>query len=75
MGFAAPSQRLAGGLVNFFSFVDVDRVASNDKPDGVIGKEPLEHIEADVPARYAHRYETTIDVVLQGKARAASPSH
>src|SRR5450631_1647613 len=42
----------------------------DDTPDGSIGKQALEHIQADVPARRAHRYEAAINVVPQRQACA-----
>src|SRR4030088_784539 len=69
LGFDSESLRILGVQARPTKF---HRFATDDTPDGIIGKEPLEHIEADVPARCTHRYETTIDVVPERKARAVA---
>src|SRR5690242_13770585 len=51
-----------------------------DASNGLAGEKPIQHIEADVPARGAHGDVAVTDVGPQGQARAASdgfelPSH
>src|SRR2546421_6710026 len=36
-------------------------LGADDASNGPTGEKPLQHIEADVPARSAHRYESTVD--------------
>src|SRR5947207_5399360 len=47
-------------------------LGADDASNGLTGEKPLQHIEADVPARSAHRYESTVDVGPQRQARAAT---
>ena len=42
------------------------------RPMRLTREEPIEHVEADVPARGAHRDEAAIDVVPEREARAAA---
>src|SRR5205814_6882293 len=39
--------------------------------NGPADERPLQHIEADVPARSTHRYESTVDVVPKRQPSAA----
>src|ERR1700747_2732633 len=45
---------------------------TDDAPNGLTREEPFKDVEANVPARGAHRDETAIDVVRQRQARAAA---
>jgi len=59
---------------------ELHRFAAHDPPDGLGRQESVEHIEADVPARRTHGYESTIDVVPESEPRTRSewlelPSH
>src|SRR4051812_7583238 len=47
-------------------------VGADDASNGLIREKPLQHIEADVPAGGAHRYESTVDVVPKRKPGAAA---
>src|SRR5882724_6874125 len=47
-------------------------LGADDASNGLTGEKPLQHIEADVPARSAHRYEITVDVVPKREASAAA---
>src|SRR5436309_13154630 len=47
-------------------------LGADDASNGLTGEKPLQHIEADVPARSAHRYEITVDVVPKRKPGAAA---
>jgi hypothetical protein len=38
-------------------------LGADDASNGLTGEKPIKDIEADVPARSAHRYESTVDVV------------
>src|SRR3954471_9928522 len=42
---------------------ELHRVGADNAPNGIPGELPLEHIEADMPARSAHRDESAVDVV------------
>jgi hypothetical protein len=46
-------------------------VSADDAPNGLTGEKLLQHIQADVPARSAHRYESTVDVVPEREPSAA----
>src|SRR5437879_13586586 len=46
-------------------------LGADDASNGLTGEKPLQHIEADVPARSAHRDEITVDVVPEREPRAA----
>src|SRR4051794_13425244 len=48
------------------------RLAADDASDRLAREEPLEDVEADVPARGAPRDEAAIDVVPEREARAAA---
>src|SRR5947209_379937 len=48
------------------------RVASDDAPNGLTAEKPVQHVEADVPPRSAHRNVATIDVVPEGETGAGS---
>src|SRR5881409_3826390 len=47
-------------------------LGADDASNGPTGEKPLQHIEADVPARSAHRYESTVDVVPKREPSAAA---
>src|SRR5437879_12782015 len=47
-------------------------LGADDASNGPTGEKPLQHIEADVPARSAHRYESTVDVVPKREPGAAA---
>src|SRR5256885_3555692 len=47
-------------------------LGADDASNGPAGEKPLQHIEADVPARSAHRYEIAIDVVPKREPSAAA---
>src|SRR5437879_13736560 len=47
-------------------------LGADDSSNGPTGEKPLQHIEADVPARSAHRYESTVDVVPKREPSAAA---
>src|SRR5947207_709870 len=47
-------------------------LGADDASNGLTGEKPLQHIEADVPARSAHRYEITVDVVPKREPGAAA---
>src|SRR5438876_9684539 len=47
-------------------------LGADDASNGSTGEKPLQHIEADVPARSAHRYESTVDVVPKREPSAAA---
>src|SRR5437762_847329 len=47
-------------------------LGADDASNGLTGEKPLQHIEADVPDRSAHRYEITVDVVPKRKPGAAA---
>src|SRR5436305_8761812 len=47
-------------------------VGADDASNGLTGEKPLQHIEADVPASSAHRYEIPVDVGPKRQARAAT---
>src|SRR5438445_13022767 len=47
-------------------------LGADDASNGLTGEKPLQHVEADVPARSAHRYESTIDVVPKREPSAAA---
>src|SRR6266852_3104863 len=47
-------------------------LGADDAPNGLTGEKPIQHIEADVPARSAHRYESTVDVVPKREPSAAA---
>src|SRR5437870_714193 len=51
---------------------DLHGLGADDASNGLTGEKPLQHIEADVPARRAHRYEITGDAAPQRQARAAT---
>jgi hypothetical protein len=60
--------------------IKLHRLPGNDPPQGLGGQESIEHIQANVPACRAHRYEFAIDAVPQREARSTSlglelPSH
>src|SRR5713226_4416447 len=47
-------------------------LGADDSSNGLTGEKPIQHIEADVPARSAHRYESTVDVVPKREPSAAA---
>src|SRR3954468_19566123 len=47
-------------------------ITAGDASDRLTREQPIQHIEADVPARGAPRDETAIDVVPEGEARAVA---
>src|SRR5882724_11799651 len=47
-------------------------LGADNASNGPTGEQPLQHIEADVPARSAHRYESTVDVVPKREPGAAA---
>ena len=47
-------------------------LGADDASNGLTGEKPLQHVEADVPARGAHRDESTVDVVPEREPRAAA---
>src|SRR5215475_166084 len=49
---------------------ELHRLASDNAPDGLASEEPIEDVEADVPAGRAHRHEPAVDFVPKGEARA-----
>ena len=46
--------------------------ATDDTPDRIVANEPIEDIEADVPAGCGHRYEAAIDVMPERETRAVA---
>src|SRR5262245_41233842 len=51
---------------------ELEGVGADDASNGLPGEMPLEHIEADVPARGAHRDVVAVDVVPEPEPSAAS---
>src|SRR5262245_38709782 len=51
--------------------IELHGVGTDDAPNRLTGEEPLEDVEADVPARRAPGDEAAIDVVPEREARAA----
>src|SRR5438067_12635483 len=47
-------------------------LGADDASNGPTGEKPRQHIETDVPARSAHRYESTVDVVPKREPSAAA---
>src|SRR5229473_4813804 len=47
-------------------------LGADDASNRPTGEKPIQHIEADVPARSAHRYESTVDVVPKREPSAAA---
>src|SRR4051812_31610004 len=47
-------------------------VDADDASNGLTGEKPLQHVQADVPPRSAHRNESAVDVVPQRESRAAA---
>src|SRR5438067_464532 len=47
-------------------------LGADDASNGLTGEKPIQHIEADVPARSPHRYESTVDVVPKREPSAAA---
>src|SRR5207247_2462083 len=47
-------------------------LGADDASNRLTGEKPIQHIEADVPARSAHRYESTVDVVPKREPSAAA---
>src|SRR6185437_14828461 len=47
-------------------------LGAGDAPNRLASQKPIQHIEADVPARGAPRDETAVDVVPQRQACAAA---
>jgi hypothetical protein len=68
-GFDAESLRILGVQAWPTEF---HRFATDDAPERLTGEESLEHVEADMPARCTHRYETAIDVVPKRETRAVA---
>src|SRR3954471_22557597 len=50
---------------------ELHRVGADHASDGRTGEQPVQHVETDVPARGAHRDETTVDVVPERQPGAA----
>src|SRR5436305_13032965 len=51
---------------------ELHRLWAGDASDGPAGEKPLQHVEADVPARSAHRDESTVDVVPERQPGSAA---
>src|SRR5262245_25311068 len=49
---------------------ELHRIGADDAADRLVAEKVVEHIEADVPSRGAHRDEATVDVVPEGQPRA-----
>jgi hypothetical protein len=47
-------------------------LGADDASNGLTGEKPIQHIEADVPARGAHGNESTVDVVPKREPRAVT---
>src|SRR5207245_5862932 len=52
--------------------VELHGLGADDASNGPTSEKPLQHVEADVPARGAHRYEITVDVVPKREPSAAA---
>src|SRR3989441_4889663 len=67
-GFRGPTGGLNAELlcvlgVQSLPAAELHGLGADDASNGLTGEKPIQHIEADVPARSAHRYESTVDVV------------
>src|SRR5581483_4587040 len=51
---------------------ELQRSCADDPSDGVTGEEPLQDVEADVPAGSAHGDESTVDAVPEGEPGPAA---
>src|SRR5207237_3389527 len=78
---SGPLSRPTGGLdaellcvlgVQSLPAAELHGLGADDASNGLTGKKPIQHIEADVPARSAHRNESTVDVVPEREPSAAS---
>src|SRR4051812_49616846 len=52
--------------------VDLHGVGAHDASHGLTGEQPLQHVEADVPTRGAHRDVVTVDLGPEREAGAAA---
>src|SRR5204863_8913512 len=52
--------------------VELHGLGADDAADGMAGDQPVQRVQADVPARGAHRDEVLVDVVPERQARAAA---
>src|SRR2546425_4178795 len=76
-GFRGPTGGLNAELlcvlgVQSLPAAELHGLGADDASNGPTGEKPLQHIEADVPARSAHRYESTVDVVPKREPSATA---